>query len=128
MKEKALKLAELMHIPDFIAGDGWLDNFTKRHGIMFKTAQSEAGAVDLQSLLEWIPQVLQSLVRQFSVTSVPTGGIEMRFGCSINGSKVRKFGNLPTWQPRFQARPCPPRYLQSELEKLLVFASITITT
>ena len=52
IKEKALKLAELMHIPDFIASDGWLDNFKKRYGITFKTVQGEAGAVDLQSLLE----------------------------------------------------------------------------
>ena len=53
IKEKALKLAELMHIPDFIASDGWLDNFKKRHGITFKTVHGEAGAVNLQSLLDW---------------------------------------------------------------------------
>ena len=41
IKEKALKLAELMHIPDFIASDGWLDNFKKRHGITFKTERAK---------------------------------------------------------------------------------------
>ena len=50
-KEKALKLAELIHIPDFIASEGWLYNF-KRNGITFKTVQGEAGAVDLQPLFE----------------------------------------------------------------------------
>ena len=70
IKEKALKLAEFMHIPDFIASDGWLDNFKKRHGITFKTVQGEAGAVDLQSLLEWQQQVLQPLLRQFSADDV----------------------------------------------------------
>ena len=70
IKEKALKLAELMHIPDFIASDGWLDNFKKRHGITFKTVQGEAGVVNLQSLLDWKQQVLQLLLRQFSADDV----------------------------------------------------------
>ena len=70
IKEKALKLAELMHIPDFIASDGWLDNFKKRHGITFKTVHGEAGAVNLQSLLDWKQQVLQPLLRQFSADDV----------------------------------------------------------
>ena len=70
IKEKALKLAELMHIPDFIASDGWLDNFKKRNGIMFKTVQGEAGGVDLQPLLEWQQQVLQPLLRQFSADNI----------------------------------------------------------
>ncbi|KAG8236685.1 hypothetical protein J437_LFUL016722 [Ladona fulva] len=46
IKEKAMKLAELMDIPDFMASDGWLDHFKKRHGITFKTVQGEAGAED----------------------------------------------------------------------------------
>ena len=70
IKKKALKLAELMHIPDFIASDGWLDNFKKRNGITFKTVQCEAGRVDLQPLLEWQQQVLQPLLRQFSADDV----------------------------------------------------------
>ena len=70
IKEKTLKLTELMHIQDFIANNGWLDNFKKRHGIAFKTVQGEAGAVNLQSLLEWKQQVLQPLLRQFSADDV----------------------------------------------------------
>ena len=70
IKEKALKLVELMHIPDFIASDGWLDNFKKRNGITFKTVQDEAAGVDLQPLLEWQQQVLQPLLRQFSADDV----------------------------------------------------------
>ena len=70
IKEKAMKLAKLMHIPDFVASDGWLDNFKKRHGITFKTVQGESGAVDSQSLLEWQQQVLRPLLRQFSADDV----------------------------------------------------------
>lgn len=70
IKEKAMKLAELMHIPDFMASDGWLENFKKRHGIAFKTVHGEAGAVDSQSLLEWQQQVLRPLLRQFSADNV----------------------------------------------------------
>lgn len=70
IKEKAMKLAELMHIPDFMASDGWLDNFKKRNGITFKTVQGEAGAVDSQSLIEWQQQVLRPLLKQFSPDDV----------------------------------------------------------
>ncbi|XP_071444924.1 tigger transposable element-derived protein 4-like [Hetaerina americana] len=70
INEKAMKLAELMHIPDLMASDGWLDNFKKRHGITFKTVQGEAGAVDSQSLLEWKQQVLRPLLRQVSADDV----------------------------------------------------------
>ncbi|XP_046398110.1 tigger transposable element-derived protein 4-like [Ischnura elegans] len=70
IKEKAMKLAELMHIPDFMVSNGLLDHFKKRHGITFKTVQGEAGAVDSQSLLEWQQQVLRPLLRQFSVDDV----------------------------------------------------------
>ena len=59
-----------MHIPDFIASDGWLDNFKKRHGITFKTVQGEAVAVNLQSLLDWKQQVLHPLLRKFSADDV----------------------------------------------------------
>ena len=70
IKEKALKLAELMHIPDFIANEGWQDNFKKRNGITFKAVQGEAGAADLLPLFEWQQQVLQLLLRQFSTDDV----------------------------------------------------------
>ena len=70
IKEKALKLAELMHIPDFIASEGWLDNFKKRNGITFKTVQGETEAEDIQPLFEWQQQVLQLLLRQFSTDDV----------------------------------------------------------
>ncbi|KAF2343691.1 HTH CenpB-type DNA-binding domain [Trinorchestia longiramus] len=70
IKEKMMKLAELMHIPDFMASDGWLDNFKKRHNITFKAVQGEARAVDSQSLLERQQQVLQPLLGQFSTDNV----------------------------------------------------------
>ena len=70
IKEKAMKLAELMHIPDFMASDGWLDSFKKRNGVTFKTVQGEAGAVDSQSLIDWQQQVLWPLLRQFSADDV----------------------------------------------------------
>ena len=66
IKGTATKLAELMHIPDFMASEGWLDNFKKRNGIAFKTMQGEAGAVDSQFLLEWQKLVLRPLLEQFS--------------------------------------------------------------
>lgn len=70
IKEKAMKLAELMHIPNFMASNGWLDNFKKRHGITFKTVQGEAGVVDSQYVLEWQKQVLRPLLGQFSPDDV----------------------------------------------------------
>ena len=35
--ENAMKIAELMHIPDFMASDGRLENFKKRQDITFET-------------------------------------------------------------------------------------------
>ena len=70
IKEKAMKLTELMHIPDFMTSDGWLDSFKKRNGVTFKTVQGEAGAVDSQSFIDWQQQVLRPLLRQFSADDV----------------------------------------------------------
>lgn len=52
IKEKAMKLAELMHTPDFLACDGRLEKFKKRHGVTFKTVQGKDTAVNSQPLLE----------------------------------------------------------------------------
>ncbi|KAF2368586.1 HTH CenpB-type DNA-binding domain [Trinorchestia longiramus] len=70
IKEKAMKLVELVHIPDFMASDSWLDNFKKRHGITFKTVQGEDGAGNSQSFRERQQQVLLPLFGQFSLDDV----------------------------------------------------------
>ncbi|XP_071438618.1 uncharacterized protein [Hetaerina americana] len=70
INEKAMKLAELMHIPDLLVSDGCLDNFKKRHDITFKTVQGEAGVVESQSLLERQQRVLRPLLRQVSADDV----------------------------------------------------------
>ena len=65
---KALKLAELMHIADFIASDGWLDIFQKRQGITFKQCRAKLerwiyipflSGSNRSFLLEWQQSLLE---------------------------------------------------------------------
>lgn len=46
LKEKAILFAQKFRIEDFKASSGWLDNWKKRHNIVFKKSVGEAGFVD----------------------------------------------------------------------------------
>jgi hypothetical protein len=70
LKEKAKNLAELLGVSNFSASEGWLDRFKQRHSITFKSVQGEAGAVNLQPLLEWQQQVLKPLISQYSENDI----------------------------------------------------------
>jgi len=60
-----LKLAELLNVVDFKASDGWLSSFKDRHGIVFKSVQGEAAAVNLERVEEWRHDVLRDLLIQY---------------------------------------------------------------
>lgn len=70
LREKAVKLAELLHIENFKGSVGWLDKFKQRHGISFKTVQGEAEAVNMSSLKEWQCRIVRPLLEQFSPNDV----------------------------------------------------------
>jgi hypothetical protein len=62
-------LAELLKIEGFKASNGWLDNFKDRHGIVFKSVQGEAAAVDLESVDKWRQDILIKLLAEYSPKS-----------------------------------------------------------
>jgi hypothetical protein len=46
-------------VENFKGSQGWIDRFKKRHSVVFKTVQGEAGDVDMASLSTWQQDVLQ---------------------------------------------------------------------
>uniref|UniRef100_A0A915DFZ8 Lsm14-like N-terminal domain-containing protein n=1 Tax=Ditylenchus dipsaci TaxID=166011 RepID=A0A915DFZ8_9BILA len=48
--EKALAIAALLNVEGFTASKGWKTNFKHRYGILFKSNQGEAGAIDVNSV------------------------------------------------------------------------------
>jgi hypothetical protein len=63
-------LAELLNIEDFKASNGWLDKFKERHGIVFKTLQGEAAAVDMEAVDNWRRDILIKLLAEYSPSNV----------------------------------------------------------
>jgi hypothetical protein len=61
-------LAKLLKIDEkeFKASIGWLDGFKKRHGIVFKQPQGEAGDIDMEAVENWRRSVLQQKLAEFS--------------------------------------------------------------
>ncbi|XP_008189539.1 tigger transposable element-derived protein 4-like [Acyrthosiphon pisum] len=53
LKEKAKSFAKELGIPFFSASDGWLTNFKKRNGIVFKKMCGESSSVDDNVCSEW---------------------------------------------------------------------------
>jgi hypothetical protein len=54
---KGIELAELMKIEGFAASNGWLDKFKERHGIVFKSVQGEAAAVNSVNTLKRMQKI-----------------------------------------------------------------------
>ena len=55
----------LLKINGFEASNGWMDNFKDRHGILFKSSQGEAAAVDEGYVRQWQRQVLREELAKF---------------------------------------------------------------
>ncbi|KAK9758823.1 CENP-B N-terminal DNA-binding domain [Popillia japonica] len=55
LKEKAKEFASTLSIKNFAASEGWLTNFKKRNGIVFKKVEvgGESGSVDDAVCLDW---------------------------------------------------------------------------
>jgi len=60
----------LLKIEGFKASEGWLSNFKERHGIVFKSMQGEAAAVDLESVEKWRQDILTQLLTEYSPVNV----------------------------------------------------------
>ena len=67
---KSQQLAERMHIQDFKASHGWLDNFKKRHGVVFKVLSGESSAVNPDQYASWLGLPLPNLLQNYKAEDV----------------------------------------------------------
>ena len=65
LQEKAKQLANELKIEGFHASNGWLEKFTRRHSITFKSVQGEAGAVNMFVLNDWQQEILKATIDEF---------------------------------------------------------------
>ena len=104
IKEKALKLAKLMHIPDSIDSDDWLDNFKKHHGNTFKIVQGKAVAVDLQSLLDWQQTCSPALIQVVLCRQRLQPGRDWTFLAAASKQDHESQGRTMHWRKEEQAK------------------------
>jgi len=69
LKEKAKSFAKELGIPFFSASDGWLTNFKKRNGIVFKKICGESSSVDDNVCSEW-HRKLSTLLKNYEPRNV----------------------------------------------------------
>jgi hypothetical protein len=65
IQEKALELATLLQVSNFVASSGWLESFQHRHSISLKIEHGEAGGVDINALTNWQEEVLQHELKNY---------------------------------------------------------------
>lgn len=53
LKEKAKEFTSTLSIKNFAASEGWLTNFKKRNGVVFKNVCGENGSVNDAVCLNW---------------------------------------------------------------------------
>lgn len=70
LQQKAKEIAVEMNLVEFCASNGWLRNFLRRHSIILKTNQGEAGDINITELREWQQQTLQETIQQYSPEDV----------------------------------------------------------
>ena len=70
LKFQALKFAVKLGHPEFLASQGWIENFKKRHQIVFKSNNGEAGLVDPRVCEHWIQFTLPDLIQNFDIKDI----------------------------------------------------------
>ncbi|GFW87390.1 tigger transposable element-derived protein 4 [Trichonephila clavipes] len=63
MKEKAKAFSKVLGI-EFLASEGWLTNFKKRNGIVFKKMYRESSSVDINVCSKW-QNSLSDLIKEY---------------------------------------------------------------
>lgn len=69
LKEKAKEFASSLSIKNFAASEGWLTNFKKRNGVVFKKVCGESGSVDDAVCLDWQSK-LKPLVEHYDARDI----------------------------------------------------------
>lgn len=69
LKEKALEAAQSLNLTEFKASNGWLEKFSRRHRISFKTVCGESANVNLTDVDDWKVK-LQSILKDYAPKDV----------------------------------------------------------
>ena len=69
LKEKAKEFASILSIKNFAASEGWLTNFKKRNGVIFKKVCGESGSVDDAVGLDWHGK-LKTLIQNYHARDI----------------------------------------------------------
>lgn len=69
LKEKAKEFASILSIKNFAASEGWLTNFKKRNGVVFKKVCGESGSVDDAVCLDWHDK-LKTLIENYHARDI----------------------------------------------------------
>ncbi|KRX12285.1 Tigger transposable element-derived protein 6, partial [Trichinella nelsoni] len=69
LQTKAIDIARRMGINDFHASNGWLESFTRRHNIKFRTISGEAAAVEQIVIHTWKSEVM-NVIAGYSLKDV----------------------------------------------------------
>ena len=64
IQEQALKFAKDLGVDQFKASNGWLQSFSKRHNIVFRTMSGESGDVNVTIVSEWKSK-LPNLIKDY---------------------------------------------------------------
>jgi hypothetical protein len=70
IQEKALFFAGKLGYDNFKASNGWLENFRKRHNIVFKSNCGEAGLVNTKLVDEWIAGQLLDHIQNYKIEDI----------------------------------------------------------
>ena len=70
IKDKALEFANHFGQVNFKGSNGWLANFKKRHGLVFRAIRGESASVDRQSVNNWRQNVLLEVLTEFDPKDV----------------------------------------------------------
>ncbi|GBP24490.1 Tigger transposable element-derived protein 6 [Eumeta japonica] len=69
LKEQAKEFGSTLSIKNFVASEGWLTNFRKRNGVMFKNICGESGSVDDTVRLDWHGK-LKTLIENYDAQDI----------------------------------------------------------
>nr|XP_037280129.1 tigger transposable element-derived protein 6-like [Rhipicephalus microplus] len=67
---KVKNLAFLLGRPNFEPGDGWIQRFKERHGIVYKNVVGEAASLDSEAKRQWLQTNLPVLMERFSARDI----------------------------------------------------------
>ena len=70
LREKALSYAKEMDIKDFIASNGWFDQWKSRHGVAFKAIAGEAQSCTLEMTASWKESTLPTLLSNYALRDI----------------------------------------------------------